>query len=190
MTKVYIAGHMLDKGAQLLRAKECADIKEIGYDIYNPADNKSINDKANAKAEGLAERIVDADTRALLSADVVVLEPQPYALGTHVELGQLLGMKDLAVLIYDEVYKHNLTNSAEEVLDKIEAICLKVLLQKVYPHMQDIRRQATSPEQGDRRSWAVNQYVYGACLKLTNGKGFYEWDEVLDELHQAKEMGW
>ena len=29
--------------------------------------------------------------------------------------------------------------------------------------------------------------VYGVCLDLTDGKGFYEWDEILDELEREKE---
>ena len=44
------------------------------------------------------------------------------------------------------------------------------------------------PEKGDRRSFGVNQYVYGVCLDLTDGKGFYEWDEIMEELRNAKQF--
>lgn len=191
MRKVYVAGHMLDKGAQLLRAKERDDIKELGYEIYNPADNKDINNKATAIPEGLAERIVLADTTALCNADVVVVEPQPYALGTHVELGQLLGMKDLANEILEIIDRGDWDEcDPYELLCSIMERCGRIKGTRVYPHMEDIRRETTHPEVGDRRSWAVNQYVYGACLKLTDGRGFYEWEEILDELSKAKDLEW
>ena len=62
-------------------------------------------------------------------------------------------------------------------------LLIKKLDKKVYPHLEDIRR-TNIPECGDRRSWSVNQYVYGVCLDLTDGKGFYEWEEILEELEK------
>ena len=56
---------------------------------------------------------------------------------------------------------------------------------KVYPHLEDIRR-TNIPESGDRRSWGINQYVYGVCLDLTDGKGLYEWEEILEELKEVQ----
>lgn len=97
--QVYLAGDMLPKASQLLRAQEREQIKEIGLDFYNPMDNKSINSKAEVNNDGLAERIVKADTDAIISSDVIVIEPQPFAMGTMVELGQIKGMKDMAKMI-------------------------------------------------------------------------------------------
>lgn len=182
--KVYLAGDMLPKASQLLRAQEREQIKEIGLDFYNPMDNKDINDKSKVDNEGLAERIVRADTDAIISSDIVVIEPQPFALGTLVELGQIKGMKDLAKMIL-EIYEDN---------DPIKAVSLiadlaeKVQNQKVFPHYEDIRRfeGAGKDEEGDRRSLGINQYVYGVCLDLTDGIGFYEWNEVLEELKKIK----
>lgn len=184
--QVYLAGDMLPKASQLLRAQEREQIKKIGLDFYNPMDNKDINSKAEVSNDGLAERIVKADTDAIIESDVIVIEPQPFALGTMVELGQIKGMKDMATMILD------IANNQDEPLlssmTEIVALAEKVYNQKVYPHYEDIRRfeGAGKDEEGDRRSLGINQYVYGVCLDLTNGKGFYEWDEVLEELKRIK----
>lgn len=184
---VYIAGDMLTKASQLLREKEKEDIEKIGLPLYNPQDNKEINDKANLdNNEGLAEKIVEQDTIALYESDIIVIEPQPFALGTHVELGQIKGRKDLAeevLRIYNDESLDDL-----EALEEIRQIALKAKNQKVFPHYEDIRRFKGVVEKEDRRSLGINQYVYGVCLDLTDGKGFYEWDEILDELQKIKDL--
>lgn len=56
MTKtIYIAGDMLSHGQQLRRAYEKSAFKNLGYEVYNPQDDKSINDKSSADQQGLAE---------------------------------------------------------------------------------------------------------------------------------------
>lgn len=186
--KVYIAGDMLPKGSQLLRAQEREQIKEIGLDFYNPMDNKDINDKSVVTNKGLAERIVKADTDAIIASDVIVIEPQSFALGTMVELGQIKGMKDMAKIILDLANEESGEFSAANILNHILTVAEKVDAQQVFPHFEDIRRfeGAGADEEGDRRSLGINQYVYGVCLDLSNGKGFYEWDEVLEELKKIK----
>ncbi|MEH7209540.1 nucleoside 2-deoxyribosyltransferase [Priestia megaterium] len=182
--KVYLAGDMLPKASQLLRAQEREQIKEIGLDFYNPMDNKDINDKSKVSNEGLAERIVKADTDAIVESDIVVIEPQPFALGTMVELGQIKGMKDLAKKILD-IYENN---DPFKAVSKIAELAEKIDDQKVFPHYEDVRRFAGAgkDEEGDRRSLGINQYVYGVCLDLTDGIGFYEWTEILEELKKIK----
>lgn len=186
--KVYLAGDMLPKASQLLRAQEREQIKKIGLDFYNPMDNKSINSKAEVSNEGLAERIVKADTDAIKESDIIVIEPQPFALGTLVELGEIHGMKMLAKMILELVDDKCSDTSQAELLNEVIALAEKVDKQKVYPHYEDVRRfpNAGADEVGDRRSLGINQYVYGVCLDLTDGKGFYEWDEVLEELKKIK----
>lgn len=187
--KVYIAGDMLPKGSQMLRALEREQIKAIGFDFYNPMDNKSINDKSQVSNEGLAERIVKADTDAIEESEIIVIEPQPFALGTLVELGQVKGRKDLAKQISEIVEG---SDQPLNILSEIMALVEKVNTQKVLPHYEDIRRFAGAgkDEEGDRRSLGINQYVYGVCLDLTDGKGFYEWEEVVDELKSIKNNGY
>jgi nucleoside 2-deoxyribosyltransferase len=190
MTKVYLAGDMLPKASQLLRAQEREQIKEIGLDFYNPMDNADINDKSKVSNDGLAERIVKADTDAIIESDVIVIEPQPFALGTLVELGQVKGGRDLANMILNMAEEANVDSrhSAVNLLNNILELAERIANKKVFPHYEDVRRftGAGKDEEGDRRSLGINQYVYGVCLDLTDGVGFYEWDEVLEELKKIK----
>lgn len=183
MTQVYLAGDMLNKGAQMQRQAEKEDIQKIGLAMYVPQDNKEINDKTTAVQEGLAERIVRHDTDAIINSDVIVIEPLPQGLGTHIELGQVLGMYDLANMILEIAEEED---QSMVMLEKILKLAERTVNKKVYPHYEDIRRVEGITESEDRRSLGINQYVYGACLKLTNGKGFYEWDEIKEELKQIK----
>lgn len=179
MAKVYLAGHMLNRGAQLQRAEEAQVVRDLGHELYNPQENKEINDKANAVQEGLAERILRHDTDAIMWSDTVVIEPDSAALGTHVELGQILGMSDMSAYILEI-----LDASAGDYKEAVEAVtkfCVKQLDRKVYPHLEDIRLQAPTGD-GQRSTFGFNQYVLGACLKLTNGKGLYTMEEIKEEL--------
>lgn len=176
MKQIYLAGDMLKKGSILLREKEKEELKALGYKVYSPIDDKEINDKSNQSKEsndGLAEKIVLKDTLGIIESDIIVIEPTDNALGTLVELGQIKGMKDMAGVFYDllsQGRKYDALQFAELIWNK-----------EVYPHYEDIRR-TDIPETGDRRSWSVNQYVYGTCLDLTDGKGFYEWEEIIKAL--------
>lgn len=176
--KVYIAGHMLSRGAQLQRAEERELVKSLGHQLYNPMDNKEINDKAFLAGHGkLAERIVRQDTDALMWADTVLIEPLAEAQGTLVELGQLKGMKDLARMILDQFSGMD----SEDLLD-IHHLCRKIVEKEVVAHFEDIRRVPGITETGDRRSLGINQYVYGTVLDLTDGKGFTELADLEEAL--------
>ena len=186
MSTVYLAGDMLKKGSILLREQEAKELRELGHTIYSPIEDKSINDKSNQSKEsndGLAEKIVRNDTRGILTSDIIVIEPHENALGTMVELGQIKGYKDCAreldemLLNAQEMNNKDaleyLANSIYDMINKYD--------KKVYPHLEDIRR-TNIPECADRRSWSINQYVYGVCLDISEGKGLYEWEEILTEL--------
>ena len=192
MKTIYLAGDMLKKGSILLREQEAKELRELGHKIYSPIEDKSINDKTNQTEEsnnGLAERIVRNDTRGILNSDVIVIEPHENALGTMVELGQIKGYKDCArelKSILDRVVKSECDDSqAVNRLAMELHFLIKKYDKKVYPHLEDIRR-TNIPETGDRRSWSINQYVYGVCLDLTDGKGLYEWEEILEELKEVQ----
>ena len=192
MKTIYLAGDMLKKGSILLREQEAKELRELGHKIYSPIEDKSINDKTNQTEEsnnGLAERIVRNDTRGILNSDVIVIEPHENALGTMVELGQIKGYKDCArelKSILDRIVKSECDDSqAVNRLAMELHFLIKKYDKKVYPHLEDIRR-TDIPEVGDRRSWSINQYVYGVCLDLTDGKGLYEWDEILEELKEVQ----
>ena len=180
MSTVYLAGDMLKKGSILLREQEAKELRELGHTIYSPIEDKSINDKANQSKEsndGLAEKIVRNDTRGILTSDIIVIEPHENALGTMVELGQIKGYKDVSRMMLEILESGD---SDGEVINALIALATS-LDKKVYPHLEDIRR-TNIPECADRRSWSINQYVYGVCLDVSEGKGFYEWEEIVNEL--------
>lgn len=178
----YIAGDIMTRGSQLQRAEERAKLEAAGISVYNPQDNDDINDKSKLP---LAERIVAEDIKRLFAATDIVIEPQPHAQGTLVELGIIYGMKALAstMKMQRDLFWENEDLDFYETLDAIDEIDSMiidgVLAQKVYPHNSDIRR-TDSPETGDRRSFSVNQFVYGVVLALTDGKGFYDFDEAVE----------
>lgn len=173
---IYLAGDMLNRGAQLQRAEEREALLGLGYNLYVPQDNKEINDKANLDSnDQLAEKIVKADTNGIMDSDIVVMEAREAALGTCIELGQIKGMKDVARIIMRE---------AEDGLDAktVIRLCEQILDQKVYVHNSDIRRQGNPTETGDRRSYAPHQYMYGVVLDVTDSIGYMEFDDILKEL--------
>lgn len=191
--QTYLAGDLLKKGSIMLRNAESEELRLNGVKIYSPIEDKSINDKANQTEEsnnGLAERIVKNDTRAIIESDIIVIEPQDDAKGTMVELGQLKGMKDASRMMNEliELFAEQNNDSFEDLKYEILQLANK-LDKKVYPHYEDIRRMDL-PECADRRSWSVNQYVYGVCLDLTEGKGFYEWNDIVNELHDEYLLPW
>ncbi|WWV91968.1 hypothetical protein [Escherichia phage PJNS034] len=178
MRKVYIAGHMLTRGAQMQRAEERELVSSLGHQLYNPMDNKEINDKKLHKDDtGLAERIVKQDTDAIFWADTVLIEPLAEANGTLVELGQIKGMKDLAKKLM-ELPATNEIEFADQAIELLK----RILDQKVVAHFEDIRRVEGITETGDRRSLGINQYVYGTVLDLTDGKGFTEFKDLPEAL--------
>ena len=186
--KTYLAGHMLDAGAVMRREWEAEQLRKAGANLHVPHEDKSINDKANAVQEGLAERIVANDTKGIIDSDVIVIDAHENGKGTLVELGQIKGMKDMADIVLSSVL--DVTNgvlSERDALDLIQADVESVLEKRVYAHNTDIRRANDKPQAGDRREYAPNQDVYGTVLELTDGKGFYDWDEIIEEVEELCE---
>ena len=186
--KTYLAGHMLDAGAVMRREWEAEQLRKAGANLHVPHEDKSINDKANAVQEGLAERIVANDTKGIIDSDVIVIDAHENGKGTLVELGQIKGMKDMAMIIQDLITKYeDEDQSIYDLVNEISNTCLDVEEKKVYAHNTDIRRANDKPQAGDRREYAPNQYVYGTVLDLTEGKGFYYWDEIIEEVKELCE---
>ena len=186
--KTYLAGHMLDAGAVMRREWEAEQLRKAGANLHVPHEDKSINDKANAVQEGLAERIVENDTKGIIDSDVIVIDAHENGKGTLVELGQIKGMRDMAGIVLSSVL--GVTNgvlSERDALDLIQADVESVLEKKVYAHNTDIRRANDKPQAGDRREYAPNQYVYGTVLDITDGKGFFDWDEIIEEVKELCE---
>ena len=183
--KTYLAGHMLDAGAVMRREWEAEQLRKAGANLHVPHEDKSINDKANAVQEGLAERIVGNDTKGIIDSDIIVIDAHENGKGTLVELGQIKGMRDMADIVLSSVL--DVTNgvlSERDALDLIQADVESVLEKKVFAHNTDIRRANSQPQSGDRREYGPNQYVYGTVLDLTEDKGFYDWDEIIEEVKE------
>ena len=185
---IYTAGDMLSEGARMRRAWEAEQLRKAGATLHVPHEDKSINDKANAVQEGLAERIVENDTKGIIDSDIIVIDAHENGKGTLVELGQIKGMKDMAETVLHTILGvSNGVLSERDALDMIQVDVESVLEKKVYAHNTDIRRANDKPQAGDRREYAPNQYVYGTVLDLTDGKGFYDWDEIIEEVKEMCE---
>lgn len=194
----YLAGDLLSEGAKMRREWEAEQLRKAGATLHVPHEDKSINDKANAVQEGLAERIVANDTQGIIDSDVIVIDAHENGKGTLVELGQIKGMRDMAKIILDirkgfekcleergDWGSYNDMSQGE--LAAIYEVAEDVMAKKVYAHNTDIRRANTQPQAGDRREYAPNQYVYGTVLDVTDGKGFFEWNEIIEEVKEMCE---
>lgn len=156
---IYILGDMLSHGQQLRRAYEKSAFKQLGYKVHNPQDDKSINDKLNADQQGLAERIVANDTRAIEEADIIVADYLPHAQGSLCELGYIQKLKR----------------------EKPEL--------EVYVHCTDVRQGTGHiPTEQDRAEFSINQYVYGVILEVTEGRGVQDFEEIRQALDCSTEM--
>lgn len=187
---IYLAGDMLSEGAKMRREWEARGLRSAGANLHVPHEDESINDKANAVQEGLAERIVSNDTQGIIESNVIVIDAHENGKGTLVELGQIKGMKDMAETVLHMVLGvSNGVLSERNALDMIKVEVESMLEKKVYAHNTDIRRANTSTQAGDRREYGPNQYVYGTVLELTNGKGFYDWEEIIEEVKELSRDG-
>lgn len=154
MTLIYNGGDMLSLANQTRHEAENQQLRNLGFQVYSPQDDKTINDKTNQTVESnnsLAEKIFDRDTKGMEQADIIIFEVSNNNVGTTTEIGQWAMQERI-----------NPTGK------------------RYYFHSYDIRR-TTIPEVGDRRSWSINQYLYGAILSL-NQHGIMEWEDIISEL--------
>lgn len=181
--QVYHGGHILNDAMVEYRNKQADQINSIiGIKCYNVLDDKSINDKSNAVQEGLAERILHNDFKAMQESDIYVFDVLNEGIGTISELSILLGMKHQAQKIidkYDNVDFRELDLKTQD--DILEAY--NIVNKPVLCYCSDIRQGHGKPyNDPDRAEFSTNQFVYGCVLNLTNGKGFMSWEEVKEEL--------
>ena len=181
----YLGGHILSQGMVEYRQKQHDEVEGIiGVTPYSPINDKSINDKSNAVQEGLAERILHNDFKAMQESDILVFDVLNEGLGTIAELGILLGMKHQAdktlSLIESQIhYDHPEYNNVHYIASESK----KILEKPVLIYCSDIRQGHGKPyNDPDRAEFSTNQFVYGMILSLTNGKGFMSWEEVKKEL--------
>lgn len=183
----YLGGDIMTHGANLARQEEYDKFieKNIPVDVYSPVMNKSINDKSNMTVEEnnhLAEKICEADIDRLWNSDFVVMCPEQSAIGSMCETGVLYGWKYLTNELLNKAHKEmNEGKNTNEILNNLLNELARLNNKDCYFHYEDIRTNHL-PEVDWRRSFSINQMLYGMVLYASNNKGFQSFDEILDEL--------
>jgi alpha-L-fucosidase len=176
----YLGGDIMSFGSNLARQYEYDKFIEMGLpvDVYSPVQNKSINDKSNMTEEennGLAEKITTADIERLWNSDFVVIEPAQSAIGTLCELGCLFGWKYMCDRLLEIVEKED----PQAVINEIERMSKK----DVYCHYFDIRTNHLN-EKDWRRSFSINQLLYGMILYVEKNGDIETFDEIMEQLNK------
>ncbi|WP_323709472.1 nucleoside 2-deoxyribosyltransferase [Mammaliicoccus sciuri] len=183
---IYMGGHLLNQAMVEYREKQHNEVEGIiGVTPYSPHQDKSINSKADAVQEGLAERILSNDFKAMQASDAFVFDVLNEGLGTIAELGIVLGMKHQAQLAINEIKKTIDTYGyiEDDNLDKVYELAFEIANKPVYCYCSDIRQGHGKPyTDPNRAEFSTNQFVYGMVLALTNGRGLISWEEVKERL--------
>lgn len=184
----YLGGDIMTHGSNLARQYEYDKFieAEIPVNIYSPVMNKSINDKSSMTEEEnnhLAEKIVDADVERLWNSDFTVLSTEQSAIGTMCEMGILYGWKYMAEKLLEKLNSAP-TKTAYEALDEIYEEIERIANKKNYAHYFDIRTNHLN-EKDWRRSFSINQFLYGIILAATaDGTLHNHFDEIIPILQK------
>ena len=194
----YLGGDIMSFGSNLAREYEYNQFKaaDIPGEVYSPVMNKSINDKSNMTEEEnniLAERIVAADVERLWNSDYTVLCPEQSAIGTMCEMGILYGWKYMADKLldleetfieehrqeFDDGNKEYCLELINEMHNKIWEELYRISSKKNYAHYFDIRTNHLN-EKDWRRSFSINQFLYGIILAATADNTLHNsFDEII-----------
>ena len=190
----YVGGDIMTHGSQLARQEECDKMDAAGLNItyYSPAQNKSINDKSNMTEEQnnyLAEKITAADIERLWNSDFAVMCTEQSAIGTMCELGCLYGWnymaRQLIEVINNACHPEDGKISNDNVAEILAAVITeinRIASKNVFAHYFDIRTNHLN-EKDWRRSFSINQLLYGMILDCTKDHKLHEnFDSVLEEL--------
>lgn len=182
----YVGGDIMTHGSQLARQEECDKMDAAGLQVtyYSPAQNKSINDKSNMTEEQnncLAEKITEADIDRLWNSDFAVMCTEQSAIGTMCELGCLYGWKYMADRLLDICNSTDFSDN-DQFAEAIEEEIHRIANKNIFAHYFDIRTNHLN-EKDWRRSFSINQLLYGMILACTNDHKLHEnFDSVLEEL--------
>ena len=200
----YLGGDIMTFGSNLAREYEYEQFKKAGIpgEVYSPVQNKSINDKSNMTEEEnnvLAEKIVAADVERLWNSDYTVLCPEQSAIGTMCEMGILYGWKYMADKLLemfaeadlDPGIYHNNEEKYKNYADKFNQFLMqwyqeinRIANKKNYAHYFDIRTNHLN-EKDWRRSFSINQFLYGIILATTADETLHNsFDEILPILKE------
>lgn len=190
----YVGGDIMTHGSQLARQEECDKMDAAGLNItyYSPAQNKSINDKSNMTEEQnncLAEKITAADIERLWNSDFAVMCTEQSAIGTMCELGCLYGWNYMAHqligVINNACHPEDGKISNDNVAEILAAVVTeinRIASKNVFAHYFDIRTNHLN-EKDWRRSFSINQLLYGMILDCTKDHKLHEnFDSVIEEL--------
>ena len=182
----YVGGDIMTHGSQLARQEECDKMDAAGLQVqyYSPAQNKSINDKSNMTEEQnncLAEKITAADIERLWNSDFAVMCTEQSAIGTMCELGCLFGWKYMADRLL-EISRSPAYTDNDQFAEAIEEEIQRIANKNIFAHYFDIRTNHLN-EKDWRRSFGINQLLYGMILECTKDHKLHEnFDSVLEEL--------
>lgn len=190
---VYLAGDIMSHGSNLARQEEYDKVMDLNIDaeIYSPVKNKDINDKSMPglsmeekieKNNHLAEEIVKQDCDRMWKANAIVMCPEQNAIGSLVEMGILYGWKTFSENIIDMITSRD-NVSSEKLLNDIWAMAGKTIAKDIYSHYEDIR-DTDIPEVGWRRSFSINQFLYGVVKYISKNKDFMSFDDICKALKE------
>ena len=183
----YLGGDIMSFGSNLARQYEYNKFIEMGLpvDVYSPVQNKSINDKTNMTEEEnncLAEKITAADIERLWNSDFVVMCPEQSAIGSLTGTGCLFGWKYMTDRLL-EMVKEDEENGKTVVgiYDNLIAEIKRINDKDIYCHYFDIRTNHLN-EKDWRRSFSINQLLYGMILYMEKYGDIETFEEILEHL--------
>lgn len=185
----YLGGDIMSFGSNLARQYEYDKFLEMGLpvEVYSPVQNKSINDKSNMTEEEnnhLAEKITEADIERLWNSDFVVMCPEQSAIGSMCETGCLFGWKWMAEKLLS-LYQESKVNGEddEQTLNRIYDELLRINDKKNFFHYFDIRTNHLN-EKDWRRSFSINQLLYGMILYTSETGDFESFENIMKRLEE------
>lgn len=185
----YLGGDIMSFGSNLARQYEYDKFKEMNLpvDVYSPIQNKSINDKSNMTEEEnncLAEKITAADIERLWNSDFVVMCPEQSAIGSMCETGCLFGWKYMAEKLMDIIEACEDNHApAEGTLACLKREINRMANKQNYFHYFDIRTNHLN-EKDWRRSFSINQLLYGMILYTAKYGDIETFDEIMKHLEE------
>ena len=185
----YLGGDIMSFGSNLARQYEYDKFLKMGLpvEVYSPVQNKSINDKSNMSEEEnnhLAEKITEADIERLWNSDFVVMCPEQSAIGSMCETGCLFGWKWMAEKLLS-LYQESKVNGEddEQTLTRIYDELLRINDKKNFFHYFDIRTNHLN-EKDWRRSFSINQLLYGMILYTSETGDFESFENIMERLEE------
>ena len=186
----YLGGDIMSFGSNLARQYEYDEFIEMGLpvEVYSPVQNKSINDKSNMTEEEnnhLAEKITAADIERLWNSDFVVMSPEQSAIGSMCETGCLFGWKYMTDMLLEMIKKSEAEGkSVISIYDDLVNEIKRINEKQNFFHYFDIRTNHLN-EKDWRRSFSINQLLYGMILYTAKNGDFETFDEIMKHLKET-----